>query len=54
MSAIETIAVRVSDEQLLVGLPNRSTVQLIDIASPTSQELEGRVMAVRRYIFDRD
>ncbi len=54
MSAIETIAVRVSDEQLLVGLPNRSTVQLIDIASPTAQELEARVMAVRRYILDPD
>ncbi len=51
---LETIAIRVADGQLLVGLPNRSTVQLIDIESSLARELSDRVMAMRRYIFDQD
>ncbi|MFY9130730.1 MAG: SH3 domain-containing C40 family peptidase [Saccharofermentanales bacterium] len=45
---LESVAVRVDDDQLLVAFPNRQTLQLIDIESKQAQQLALRVTAVRR------
>ena len=45
---LESVAVRVDDDQLLVAFLNRQTLQLIDIESKQAQQLALRVTAVRR------
>jgi hypothetical protein len=45
---LESVAVLVDDDQLLVAFPNRQTLQLIDIESKQAQQLALRVTAVRR------
>ncbi|NLA72177.1 MAG: SH3 domain-containing protein [Clostridiaceae bacterium] len=49
-TAIQTIGIRVDDDQLLIALANRSTFRVIDLASSEAVELASRVMAVRRLL----
>ncbi len=46
---IQSIAVLVSDGQLLLNLPNKSTLRLIDLASSETAGLAERIMAIRRF-----
>lgn len=47
-AVISSMAVRVSDNQLLAALPNRSVLTLTDLESSQARELSGRILAVRR------
>lgn len=47
---IQSIAILVSEGQLLIGSPNKPTLRMIDLASPETAGLAERIMAVRRLI----
>lgn len=43
------LAMRVADDQVLIALPGKSTLQLMDLDSAQVKDLSGQVMAARRY-----
>ena len=47
--SLVTVGMRVADDQLLIGLPGRSTLRLLDIESSGARELVKRIKGVRRY-----
>lgn len=47
--AIRALAVRVADDQLLVGLPKKSSLQLMDLESAQARDLALGVMTARRF-----
>lgn len=47
--AIRALAIRVTDDQLLLGLPNKSKLQLMDLESSQAKELAQAIMTARRF-----
>jgi len=50
--AIGSMAMRVTDGQVLIALPGRTTFRLLDIESAELEKLTLQFMAVRRYLAD--
>jgi hypothetical protein len=46
---IDSLAMRVADDQLLLVLSGKSTLRLLDIESKSADELKERIMTVRRF-----